>query len=115
MYARQTLASRRQIERGDPAAHAHLAAARADDDAILHDDRRHRDRLAAIEIRHLHAPELLAALRVDGDGVPVEQVINDLSFGVRGAAIHDVAARGAHGGLRVLGTDTSTSVESPAG
>ena len=32
------LFARREIERRDPAAHAHLAAARADDDFVLHDD-----------------------------------------------------------------------------
>ena len=58
-----------------------------------------------VEVRHLRAPELLARRRVDGDGVSVEQVVEDLAVGVRGAAIHDVAARLTGGRLRVLGTE----------
>ena len=57
------------------------------------------------EVAHLRAPEQLARRRVDGDGVSVEQVVEDLPVGVRGAAIHDVAAREPDGRLRVLRAD----------
>ena len=102
LYARQSCLPVVEIERGDPAAHAHLAAARADDDFVLHDDRRHRDRLAAIHVAHLHPPQLRARRRVDRDRVTVEQVVDDLPVRVRRAAIHDVAARDANRRLRIL-------------
>ena len=114
LYARQSSLPVVSVERGDPAAHSHLAAARADDDFALHDDRRHRDRLARVEVAHLRAPELLARCRVDGDGVSVEQVVDDLAVGERRAAIHDVAARDAHRRLRVLRAELPLAAEGPA-
>ena len=93
------------IERGDPSPHTHLATARADDDFAFHHYRRHRDRLATGEITHLRAPYLIAGRRINGDGVPVQQIVEDLSVGVRGAAIYHVAARSADRLLGVLGTE----------
>ena len=60
-----------------------------------------------VEFAHLRAPELLARRGVDGDGVSVEQVVEDLSVGERGAAIHDVAACYADRRLCVLAGGTS--------
>ena len=93
------------IERGDPSAHSHLATARPHDDFPFHHYRRHRDRLAAGEITHLRAPYLIAGDRVDRDGVPVEQIIEDPSVGVRGTAIHHVAAGSADCLLGVVRTE----------
>ena len=53
------------------------------------------------------APQLRARRGVDGDRVPVEQVVDDLAVGERGAAIHDVAARDADRRLRILRAGTS--------
>ena len=69
---------------------------------VLDDERRHRDRLAAIHVAHLRPPQLGARRGVDGDGVTVEQVVDDLAVGERRAAIHDVAARDADRRLRIL-------------
>src|SRR4026209_1132258 len=80
------------VEGGDPSAHSHFAAARTDDHFSLHDYRRHGDRLAAREITHLGPPDLIPCCRVDSDGVSVQQVVENLSVGVCGAAIHDITA-----------------------
>src|SRR4029079_17140782 len=80
-----------QIHGGDPTAHAHLTAARPDDHFVLHDDGRHGDRLTFVDVAHLGAPQFRPGCRVDGDGVSVEQVVDDLAVGEGGAAVHDVA------------------------
>src|SRR5687768_16151991 len=69
------LLSRCGVERGDPAAHAHLAAARTDDDFPLYDDGRHGHRLAVPEAAHACLPEQPAARGIDADGVAVQQVV----------------------------------------
>ena len=99
--APQLLAGR-GIDGSDPAAHAHLATAGTDDDFSLHDQWRHGHGFALGEVAHLRAPEQCACHDIDGDGVSVEQVVEDLSVGVCGAAIHHVAAGEANGGLRVF-------------
>src|SRR5205823_4064503 len=82
----------RCIERRDPAAHTHLATARTDDHFSFHHYRRHRDRLATRQIAHPRAPQLASGRGIDGDGVTIQQVVENLSVGVRSAAIHYVAA-----------------------
>ena len=85
--------ARLRVERGDPSAHAHLAAAVADEHFVLHDERRHRDRLAVRIVRDVRDPHFLAALGVDRARAPVQRVEKNLPVRVRRAAIHDVAAR----------------------
>jgi len=48
-------------------------------------------------------PELLARLRIDGNGIAVECGVIDRAFVVEGAAIDDVAAGDALGGSERLG------------
>ena len=82
----------RQVERLEPAVDSELPARRTDDYAIAHDQRRHGDRLAAREVGDWYVPDFLAGLRIDRDGVTVEQVVDDLAVGVDGAAVDRVAA-----------------------
>ena len=86
-----------EVEALQPAIDAELTAGGADDDAILHDERRHRRGLALGEARDLGLPELLARCGIHCHGVPVEQVVDDLAVDVEGAAIDDVAAGDADG------------------
>src|SRR6185503_20798630 len=83
---------RARVERREPAAHAELAAAVADEDLVLDDQRRHRDRLALVDVAKLRDPLRLAALGVDRDGAAVERVEEDAPAGVRGAAVDEIAA-----------------------
>jgi hypothetical protein len=46
----------------------------------------------------LRLPEFAAGARVDGDGVPVEQVVDDFAVAVGRPAVDGVAARDAEGG-----------------
>ena len=81
-----------RVERGEPATHAHLTAAVADEHLSLHHERGHGDRLAPVDVAELRAPHLATGLRVHGDRVHVERVEVDPAVGIGGAAIDDVAA-----------------------
>ena len=96
-----------------PTAHAELGAAVADDHFVVHDDRRHRDRLADVYVADLHLPNLFAGLGVDGDGVRVERVVVDAPIGIRRAAVHDVAARDAD--RAIAGIRLVDPLQHPAG
>ena len=87
----------REVESLDPAVNAELAARWSDDHAIACDKRRHRRRLALIDIGNLRFPDLLPAPGIDGDRVSIQQVVDDLAVGVHGAAIDRVAAGNADG------------------
>ena len=76
-----------------PSAHAELAAAVPHQHTILHDERRHRHRLALVDVAERRAPEFLAAAGVDCYHVVVERRVDDLPIRVRGSAIHHVATR----------------------
>jgi len=80
------------IERGEPAANAHLAARIADDDFAVRDQRRHRQRLALLDVAELRAPHLLAGPGVDRDRLPVERIEDDLAVRIDRAAIDRAAA-----------------------
>src|SRR5436190_11337988 len=86
-----------RVQRLDPAAHAQLGAAVADDHFVVDDDRRHGHGLADVDIAHGHFPDLFAAVRVDRDGVRIQRVEVDPAVGVGRAAIHHVTARNADG------------------
>ena len=80
------------VERRDPAANAHLAARIADQHFAVGDQRRHGDRLALLDVAELGPPDLLAAVRVDRDRLPVERVEEDLAGVIDRAAVDRVAA-----------------------
>src|SRR4029450_9796251 len=91
-----------RIEGDEPAAHAVFAAAVADQDAILHHQRRHGARLADADVAGAIAPDFLPARGVEPDRLVVERVQEDLAIRVREAAVDDVAAGDALGeGLRL--------------
>ncbi|MGY2937866.1 hypothetical protein ACVWZ6_007468 [Bradyrhizobium sp. GM6.1] len=85
------------IERGDPAAHAHLAAAVADEHLALDHDGSHRDGLALVDLPELRMPQLLAGLGVDRDRVVIKRVEEDLAVVEGESAIDHVAAGNARG------------------
>src|SRR5207253_11400302 len=58
--------ARLEIESLEPAVNAELAARRADDDPMLHDEVRDARGLALREVRDLGLPQLLARRRRDG-------------------------------------------------
>jgi hypothetical protein len=80
------------------ARHTELAAAVADQHFVLHDERRHRHRLATIDVAELNAPDFGAALGVDRDGLVIERVEEQAAVGIREAAVDEVAASNARGG-----------------
>ena len=87
-----------KIESLHPAVDPELAARRTHDDAVAGDERGHGCRLALPDIADLRLPDLTSRLRIDRDGVTIEQVIDDLAVGVHRAAIDRVAAGDADGG-----------------
>src|SRR4051812_29099413 len=84
-----------RIERREPAAHAELGAGIADEHLSLHHERRHGHRFPARDVAELRPPELLAALRVERDGMVVEGVEEKPPAVVEGAAVDNIAARDA--------------------
>ena len=70
------------IERGELAAHAEFASAVADEDDVLDDQGRHGDGFAELDIADRGVPDFLAGVGVDGDGVRVERVVDDLAVGI---------------------------------
>ncbi len=82
----------RQLQRRELSAHAEGRAAVADQDLAVDDERRHRDRFAVANVAGSRLPDLLAVVRVQGNGLVIERVEDDLPVGIRGAAIDDVAA-----------------------
>src|SRR4026209_2922113 len=79
--------TRSRVERSDPSANAHFSTTRSDDHTILHDDRRHGDRLTTSQISHLCAPHLPSTRCIDSDGVTVEQIVEDFPIRIRSTAI----------------------------
>src|SRR6185312_942261 len=69
-----------------------LGACFADKDAAIGNARRTRDRQHEARIGDLLLPDLLAALRIDGDQAPVERSPDDLVFPHCDTAIDDAAA-----------------------
>jgi len=84
--------TRREVERRQPAADAELPAAITDEHPVADDQRRHRHRLAAVDVAELRAPQLTSRPRVDRHRLCVERVEDDAAVGVGGAAIDGVAA-----------------------
>ena len=66
-----------------PTPHTHLTAAIAHQHLILHDQWRHRDGFALIDIAQGGFPDLLARLRVHGNRVSIQRVIEDSAIGIR--------------------------------
>ena len=79
------------IKRRHPAAHAHLAAAVADEDFPFGRERRHGHGLAGVDVAEPGVPKLLSGLRVERDGVIVERGDEDLAVIVGKPATHDIA------------------------
>ena len=94
------------VDRGQPAAHAQFAAAVADHDLAVHDERGHGDGLALVDVAELGVPEFLAGLGVERDGIVVQRVEKYLAVVVGEPAVDHVAAGDADGGqiwLRRIG------------
>jgi hypothetical protein len=89
------------VDRGQPAAHAELAAGVSDQDTAVDGDRRHRHGLALVDVAELGVEHLAAGRRVDRDQVIVERREVDLAVGEHRAAVDQVAARDAAGGIIV--------------
>jgi hypothetical protein len=66
--------TRRSIQCRHPAAHPEIAAAVADEDAILRHQRRREQRLAALDLGHRHVPQHAAGRGIQRDCVTVERV-----------------------------------------
>ena len=81
-----------EVQALDPAVDPELAAGCADDDAILDHQGRHGRGLTIAEVGDLRVPQLPAGVRLDGYGVAVEQVIDDLPVCIERTAIDGVAA-----------------------
>src|SRR5205823_6551428 len=69
----QHLAARR-VERLEPAAHSELTATVADVDLAAHHQRRHRHRLADLDVAELGLPHRMAGGGIDRDGAAIERV-----------------------------------------
>ena len=81
-----------KVERLQPAVDPELAARGADDDPVANDQRRHGRGFPIGDVRNPRLPHLAPRGRIDGDGVPVEQVVDDLAVGEDRAAIDRIAA-----------------------
>src|SRR4051812_39672938 len=84
--------ARRGVERGEPAAHAQLAAGVSDQDLALDDERGHRDRLTLVDVAELRAPHLLSGVGVNGKRLTVERVEENLAVRVSRATVDEIAA-----------------------
>jgi hypothetical protein len=80
------------VQRGDPAAHAHLAAAVPDQNFSFHNHRRHGDGLPLIDLAELGVPEFLPGICIHRDRVVVERVEEYLAVVVSKPARDNVAA-----------------------
>src|SRR5581483_396067 len=80
------------VEPRQPAAHAKLAAAIADQHSVFGDDGSHGDGFALIDIAQLRAPDFLPSFRVYGNGLDIESVVNDFAVVKNGSPIYDIAA-----------------------
>src|SRR5207244_847612 len=90
-----------QVQRGESPADAELAPAHANVDFVLRDQRRHRLALAEVDVGDQRAPDRLAGVRIQRDGLALQRVEDDLAIGEDGATIHHVAAGNAlRGSLR---------------
>ena len=87
--------ARGEVEALHPAVDPELAARRSYDHPFAGDERRHRCRLALAQVRDLRLPQLTPRDGIDRDGVPVEQVVDDLAVRVHCAAVDRVTARDA--------------------
>src|SRR5205807_10588279 len=86
-----------EIEPLHPAVDAELAPRRADDHATLHDERGDGRGLALRQIGDLRLPQLSAGGGVDRDGAAVQQIVDDLPFGVGRAAVDRIATGDPYG------------------
>ena len=103
------------VERREPATNAELAAAVADQHPTFHDERRHGERLAELDLSELCTPELLSARRIERDRMVVERVEKKAPIGVDRAAIDHVAARNALGAGVRLGIEFPLHVRARLG
>jgi len=53
---------------------------------------RHRGGLTDVDVADARAPDFFARLRINGHGLGIEQVVDNLAAGIGSAAIHDVTA-----------------------
>ena len=86
---------------GDEPADAELGAADADDDFVLHDKRRHGDRIGELDVRHRDVPKRPAVSRIDRDEMGVERAHEQRVAQYRDAAVVRAAADAGIGRRRV--------------
>ena len=86
------LGARRGVERGDEPADAVFAARRPDDDLVLDDERRERERIAERRIDDGLVPDRPAAFRVERDQMAVDRAHEQRVAENRHAAVHAAAA-----------------------
>ena len=86
----------------DEVAGAEFGAGNAGDHHAVGDERRHRHRIAGLEVDRVLAPQLLAGLGIERDDVGVERGAEQLAVIDRGAAVDDSAADDARRLRRVL-------------
>ncbi len=82
------------------AAHAQLSAAVSGDHDVSDHHGRHGRGFSIADVTDLRLPDLLPAIRIDGNRVGVERVVNDLAVGVARSPVDDVAAGDAYASAR---------------
>src|SRR5262249_49131398 len=79
----------------DEAARAVFGPGDAGDNDSIGDQRRHRHRIAFLDVGRLLTPELLARLHVEGDHIGIERGAEELAFVDRATPVDDAAAHNA--------------------
>jgi hypothetical protein len=87
------LLPRRDVERGEPAVDAHLAAGIPHENLAVDGKGGHGHRHPAPGIVHSGPPDLLAGLDVDRDRFGIEQIVDQFAVVEGPAAKHRVATR----------------------
>ena len=85
----------RHAEGRDAATHAELTTGNSGEDHVVDDERGVRHRLALLEVGRLHAPRLLAGVRIEREHIAGEELDHEtvrLRI-VRETTVHDVATR----------------------
>ena len=85
------------VQRSESAPHAEFCPAVSDKNDVVHNQRSSGHGFAKADITYLRSPRKLSGVCVDGYGVSVERVVDDLAIGIGGSPVYNVAAGDAHG------------------
>src|SRR5204863_6722781 len=80
-----------QLERCELSTHSEGAAAVADQNFPIDDERGHRDRLSVADVAGPRLPDLLPVIGIQCDGLVIEGVEDDLSVRIDGAPVDRIA------------------------